>query len=93
MIPARGPQTVFLYNPCAIYAMQSLLCNLCYAIDAMQSMYNKSPLMQSMLCNLCYAIYAMQSMLCNLCYAIYAMQSMLSGICLKKYLGILSLCT
>ncbi len=88
MIPARGPQTVFfLYNPCAIYAMQSLLCNLCYAIDAMQSMYNKSPLMQSMLCNLCYAIYAMQSaiyamqsMLCNLCYAIYAKRNMLKNI-------------
>ena len=87
MIPARGPQTVFLYNPCAIYAMQSLLCNLCYAIDAMQSMYNKSPLMQSMLCNLCYAIYAMQSaiyamqsMLCNLCYAIYAKRNMLKKI-------------
>ena len=48
MIPECGPQTVFLYN-----SMQSMLCNLCYAIYVLQSM----------LCNLCYAIYAMQSML------------------------------
>ena len=47
MKPARGPHTVFLYNLyCAIFAMlcyaifamQSLLCNLGYAISAMPSL-------------------------------------------------------
>ena len=38
-----------------------MLCNLCYAVYAMQSR----------LCNLCCAIYAMQSMLCNLCNLAY----------------------
>ena len=37
-----------------------MLCNLCYAFYAMQSM----------LCTRHYAIYAMQSMRCNLCYAL-----------------------
>ena len=37
MIPARGPQTVFYFFVCcATFAMQSLLCNLCTAIFALQ---------------------------------------------------------
>ena len=43
----------------AYMAAQSTLCNLCCAIQAMQSG-----------CNLGYAIYAMQSRLCNVGYAI-----------------------
>ena len=60
MIPERGPQTVFFWGGGAIYVMQSVLCNLCYAIFA--AMYA----MQSMLCNLCYAIYAKRNMLKNM---------------------------
>ena len=37
MIPTRGPQTVFYFSVCcATFAMQSLLCNLCTAIFAVQ---------------------------------------------------------
>jgi len=60
---AWTPNSVCLHN----YVMQSMLCNLWYAIDGMQSM----------LCNLRYTIDAMQSTLCNLYYAIDVMQSML----------------
>ena len=67
MIPARGPQTVFLCNLCyAIFALQSLLCNFGCASFAMQSSLCFAT--QSLLCNCCYAIVAMQSLLCNLCY-------------------------
>ena len=77
MDPKQWVKAIFameslLYNLCyAIIAMQSLLCNLCYAIFAMQSL----------VCNLCYAIFAMQSLLWNLCYAIFAMQSLLCNLC------------
>ena len=78
------PAPFFIYSNTmqrcyAIYAMQSMLCNLCYVISAKQSMlYNKCYTVlcngvQYMLLRLCSAIYAMQSMLCNICYAIYAM--------------------
>ena len=49
--------------------MQSLLCNLqyaiCYALFALQSLL-------SLACNLCYAVFAVLSVLCNLCYAGWA---------------------
>merc|ERR1712155_454879 len=59
---------IFCY---AIFAIrQSLLCNRCYAILAMQSL----------LCNLYYAIFAMQPLLCNLCFPLF-----LSSDCKKQY--------
>ena len=69
-----------LCNLCyAIVAMQSLLCKLCYASFAMQALLCFAT--QYLLCNLCSAIIAMQSLLCNLCYAIIAMQSLLCNLC------------
>ena len=103
MIPARGPQTGFLYNLC--YAILAMLCNglLCYVLPGPAGdrcpvsghvrVKGFSPLrdmlslgvwvsaVQSVLCNLCYAIFAMQSLQCNLCCAISAMQSGLGSFC------------
>ena len=58
--------------------MQSWLCNLSYAILAVQSR----------LCDRCCAIQAMQSLLCNLGYASEAMQSRLCNLMFWKHLGV-----
>ena len=59
---------------CAVFAVQSLLCCLCYAVFAMQSS------VCNLLCTICFAVFAivgMQSLLCTLCCAVCAVQSLL----------------